>query len=312
MSQFKPIFHGSRSAPDNPSPEAHDKVEPYLPHPDLITAVNLAIFLKRPLLLEGEAGSGKSRLAHAVAYELGLPLHIWTVRSNSKAKDGLYHYDAVLRLHDVQVKQARMDAESGRDPSNPKNYRSFGALGKAFIQENYPAVVLIDEIDKADIDFPNDLLTVLEEPRTFSIPETGEEIQANHAPIVIITSNKEKGNLPKPFLRRCIYYYVEFPNDQKQLAEIINLHHHNKHGENPDIELLNKAIPLFLNIRKDQMQKPPGTSELLDWVEALHHFEVLFSPDKLPDIVDKTIPYVELLYKMRTDLRFLNSGHEQL
>jgi MoxR-like ATPase len=308
MSQFKPLFHGSRSAPDNPSPEAYDKVEPYLPNPDLIKAVNLAIFLKRPLLLEGEAGSGKSRLAHAVAYELGLPLHIWTVRSNSKAKDGLYHYDAVLRLHDVQVKQANMDAESRRDPSNPKNYRTFGALGKAFIQKDYPAVVLIDEIDKADIDFPNDLLTVLEEPRTFSIPETGEDIQANHAPIVVITSNKEKGNLPKPFLRRCIYFYVEFPSEEQQLADIINLHHHNKHGQNADAKLLSRAIPLFLNIRQNPMQKPPGTSELLDWVEALHHFDKPFLPEQLPDSVNPDLPYVELLYKLRTDLRFLNSG----
>lgn len=308
MPQFNPPFLGTGASPTNPSPQAHDQPEPYVPHPDLIKSVNLSIFLKRPLLLEGEAGSGKSRLAHAVAYELGLPLYIWTVRSNSKAKDGLYSYDAVLRLHDVQVRQASMDSNTERDPSNPKNYRTFGALGSAFIQDDSPAVVLIDEIDKADIDFPNDLLTVLEEPRTFSIPETGEEIQAKHAPIVIITSNKEKGNLPKPFLRRCIYYFVEFPDTEEQLTRIINLHHQNKHGAEASEELLKRAIPLFLDIRRNPMQKPPGTSELLDWIEALHYFDGALSPGILPESVSKDIPYPELLYKLRTDLRFLHTS----
>jgi MoxR-like ATPase len=309
MAQFKPVFSGNGESPhpDNVAPKAHTIAEPYLPHPELVQAVNLAIFLKRPLLLEGEAGSGKSRLAHAIAYELGLPLHIWNIRSTSKAKDGLYQYDAVLRLHDVQVQKVQTDLPLSRDPSDPKNYRTFGALGAAFTLD-YPAVVLIDEIDKADIDFPNDLLTVLEEPRSFSIPETGEEISAKHVPIVIITSNKEKGNLPKPFLRRCIYYYVEFPSEEKQLTDIINLHHQNKHGSNPDPELLSKAIPLFLDIRKNPMQKPPGTSELLDWIEALHYFDKPYMPHKLPKSVDKSLPYVELLYKLRTDLRFLNTG----
>lgn len=308
MSDSDYKFVGSNQAPSKRSNDAYKIREPYLPDKGLIQAVNLAIFLRRPLLLEGEAGSGKSRLAHAVAYELGLPLYIWTVRSNSKAKDGLYHYDAVLRLHDVQVKQANMDADSARNPSDSTNYRTFGALGKAFIQEDNPAVVLIDEIDKADIDFPNDLLTVLEEPRTFSIPETNEETSAKHPPIVIITSNKEKGNLPKPFLRRCVYYYVEFPSEEQQLTDIINLHHQNKHGQNADTELLSKAIPLFLDIRQNPMQKPPGTSELLDWIEALHHFDKPFLPNNLPETVSKNIPYVELLYKLRTDLRFLNSN----
>jgi hypothetical protein len=189
--------------PANLHADAPKTPEPYIAGDDLIQAVNLAIFLHRPLLLEGEAGCGKSMLARAVAYDLGLPFYRWDVRSTSKAQEGLYTYDAVLRLHDVQT--AKLDADRPvaadrprRDPSDPTHYRSFGALGKAFALTTCPAVVLIDEIDKADVDFPNDLLGVLDEPWRFTIHETGETITATHYPIIIVTSNKEKGNCPPP------------------------------------------------------------------------------------------------------------------
>jgi len=176
--------------------------EPYLVTEALKKAVNLAIYLRRPLLLEGDAGCGKTRLAYSVAYELGLPLYRWDVRSSTKAQDGLYEYDAILRLHDVEVQRRRgtpfpppeeEEAEDdispvNRNPGNPKHYRTFGPLGKAFRlrdgqgparEGHHPVVVLIDEIDKADLDFPNDLLTVLDDPWAFSIRETGETITAH-------------------------------------------------------------------------------------------------------------------------------------
>ena len=194
-----------RRPPNGRHPQAPGPV-PYIASDELIEAVNLAIFLNRPLLLEGEAGSGKSQLAHHVAHTLGLPFYPWAVRSTSRAQDGLYSYDAILRLHDVHLAQATgPGAAGGRDPQEPMHYVTYGALGQAFRLRDCPAVVLIDEIDKADIDFPNDLLTVLDDPREFVIREADlEPVRARHPPIVIVTSNKEKGNLPAPFLRRCI------------------------------------------------------------------------------------------------------------
>lgn len=222
-----------KKRPSIPHPDSPKKIEPYIAPDELIDAVNLAIFLRRPLLLEGEAGCGKTRLALAVAYELGLPFYRWDIRSTTKAQEGLYEYDAILRLHDVQTQKAKLENNNQykgntKNPDIPEDYLTFGAIGKAF-RSDERAVVLIDEIDKADIDFPNDLLTVLDEPWEFKIRETGETITAKSdcQPIVIITSNKEKGNLPAPFLRRCIYYYVKFPNNpdalQKLLTSIINI-----------------------------------------------------------------------------------------
>jgi MoxR-like ATPase len=306
---FTQVFHGHGRAPANPVDGAYRTPEPYKPDPNLVKAINLAIFLERPLLLEGEAGCGKSRLAHAVAYELGLPLRVWPVRSTSKARDGLYMYDAVLRLHDVQVDKAGDSTQRQRDPGNPVHYRTFGELGAAFAEHRHRSIVLIDEIDKADLDFPNDLLTVLEPPRHFPIPETNESVTAELAPIVIITSNKEKGNLPKPFLRRCVYFYVKFPEDDLILKDIIKLHHLKRHQEEPQADLLNKAVPLFQEIRKLPLQKPPGTSELLDWVEALHHFGSPNVSDALPSAYEPgKIPYVELLCKLQTDFRMLTTN----
>ncbi len=260
--------------------------------------MNLAIYLRRPLLLEGEAGCGKTRLASAVAYELGLPLYRWNIRSTSKAQDGQYAYDAILRLHDVQAQ--KVDAKLKRDPSDPKAYRQWGAIGKAFQVTDRPAVVLIDEIDKADLDFPNDLLTVLDQPWEFTITETGERIAATpgNEPIVIVTSNKEKGNLPAPFLRRCVYHYVKFPEDAGRLREIVDQHYRDREAkQTPKAPLIEAAAEQFLKVRQaGGLFKSPGTSEFLDWVEALQNFAPKpYGASKLKQ-ADQTLPYRDLLF----------------
>jgi MoxR-like ATPase len=280
----KPRRHPTDAHPDSPQ-----EPEPYIASPELIQAVNLAIYVGRPLLLEGEAGCGKTRLARALAYELGLPYYPWYVRSTSKARDGLYSYDAILRLHDVQARQLEPTPEPG------------AAEPGAFTVEDRPAVVLIDEIDKADIDFPNDLLNVLD-AWEFDVPETGEPpIQAQHKPIVIITSNKEKGNLPAPFLRRCVYYFVLFPGEG-QLKRIVDAHYPaSEEVPSPSPELVTAAVQRFLEVRKDtSLHKKPGTSEFLDWLKALHGFKPpLQEPVSLSDA--GSIPYRELLFKLRAD-----------
>jgi MoxR-like ATPase len=297
--------------PQSPYPKSPPDPEPYIASAPLIRAVNLAIYLRRPLLLEGEAGCGKSRLARAVAYELGLPFYPWYVRSTTKAREGLYTYDAILRLHDVEM--ARLGAAAGpaggepvvrRDPSQPTAYRRLGPLGEAFAEPACPAVVLIDEIDKADVDFPNDLLAVLDDPWEFPIPETGEPpIQARHIPIVIITSNKEKGNLPAPFLRRCIYYFIEFPNDPAVLQQIVDIHYRTRQQATPQTELVQAAANRFLALRSQEMlHKKPGTSEFLDWLHALHRFGPQ-APAPPERVRDSSAPflYPELLFKLRMD-----------
>lgn len=293
--------------PKNSHPDSPSRFEPYVAADELKTAVNLAIYLRRPLLLEGEAGCGKTRLAVAVAYELGLPFYRWDIRSTTKAKEGLYDYDAILRLHDVQIldKTQQGPKDAHRDPQNPADYITLGAIGKAF-EADRPAVILIDEIDKAELDFPNDLLAVLDEPWTFEIPETGQvgdrAIRAKHKPIVMITSNKEKGNLPAPFLRRCLYYYIKFPTDR--LADIVTAHYPPQQidpeaATPPSPDLLNRAIEVFLQLREQGLVKPPGTSEFLDWLQALVHFEKI--PLALENLTLQTLPYRELLLKLRQD-----------
>lgn len=285
--------------PRNAHEDSPQQAEPYVAEPELVQAVNLAIYLNRPLLLEGEAGCGKTRLAPAIAHQLGLPFYRWDIRSTTKAQEGLYEYDAILRLHDVQAQ--KVDQNLNRDPSDPKCYRRFGALGKAFQMSDRPAVVLIDEIDKADLDFPNDLLTVLDDPWRFEIPATGETVQVNpdYKPIVIITSNKEKGNLPAPFLRRCVYYYVKFP-DKLRLQKIVESHEQQEATAAVQ-KLVEVAADRFLEIREDDgLFKKPGTSEFLDWLNALKSF------DKKPYSVaelkkTKVLPYRELLFKLRVD-----------
>ncbi|WYL93125.1 MAG: MoxR family ATPase [Gloeotrichia echinulata IR180] len=312
MNSPKYIFKcDPKAQPKKPHPDSPTELEPYIADEELIEAVNLAIFLQRPLLIEGEAGCGKTRLAVALAHELGLPFYRWDIRSTTKVQEGLYEYDAILRLHDVQTQNVTPSinpkTRQPRNPQNPKDYCELGPLGKAFQSHDYPAVLLIDEIDKADVDFPNDLLSILEKPWKFFIRETGEEIQANpeRLPIIIITSNKEKGSLPSPFLRRCLYHYVRFPNQLEELEKIVNAHYAQKQKtdkiEIPKSDLVTAAITKFLKIREDKsLFKLPGTSEFLDWLAALHHFTSDPYPvDKLQE--EKIIPYRDLIFKLRQD-----------
>ncbi len=285
--------------PAQPHPDAPPEV-PYIASAELQQAVNLAIYLRRPLLLEGEPGCGKTRLAQAVASELGLPFYPWYVRSTTKATEGLYRYDALARLHDVQLSQR--DLAARRDPADAQSYRQFGALGQAFQMADRPAVVLIDEIDKADLDFPNDLLAVLDEWK-FEIPETGEIIALTSAacqPIVIITSNRETGDLPAPFLRRCLYHYVNFP-DEEMLRQIIAAHARVSQQAAPAAPLVNAAISRFQQLRACKLHKDPGTSELLDWLNALQHFASRPYPAKQLENQSTPLPYPEVLLKLKAD-----------
>jgi MoxR-like ATPase len=292
-------------------PGAPTKAVPYLPAKKLVEAVNLAIYLNRPLLLEGEAGCGKTQLAKAVAYELGVPFYPWYVRSTSKAREGLYTYDSLLRLYDVHAYQLQPQPGSeapssggaqkqSRDPSVAANYVRYGPLGQAFKLADCPAVVLIDEIDKADLDFPNDLLTILDDPWMFKVEETGKKVTAKHKPIVIITSNKEKGNLPAPFLRRCLYYYVEFPEDVERLKQIVATHSELGDTKPPDSEVLDRASHRFIELRKDGgLHKKPGTSEFLDWLAILS--EAHEPAEALTRLGAENPPHPELLFKLRAD-----------
>lgn len=275
-----------------------DGLAPYLPSKELVNAVNLAIFLeKRPLLLKGEPGCGKTRLAQAVAYELGLPYEAWYIKSTTRAKDGLYTYDAVRRLHDAQL--TRLGEENGSSVGNLYNYIKMGALGRAFKNEQR-TVVLIDEIDKADIDFPNDLLRELDEQK-FTIDETGEEVKANYPLIVFVTSNDEK-DLPDAFLRRCLFHYIEFPS-YKQLIDIVNAHFP---ASQPD--LVEAAVERFAELRsqmeKNKSGKKPSTSELLDWFAVLRQFP----QDEVLKQLQGELPFPEVLLKKWEDhLRYLQA-----
>jgi len=300
------IFHGdSACRPEHPYADSPTEAEPYIVEEELKQAVNLAIQLRRPLLLEGEAGCGKTRLASAIAYELGLPFYRWDVRSTSKAQEGLYQYDALCRLHDVQAKNAGSTVK--RDPSNPTDYCEMGALGKAFQLTEYRSVVLIDEIDKADLDFPNDLLTVLDRKSEFLILETNETIKPTpgNEPIIIITSNKEKGGLPAPFLRRCIYHFLKFPDRPEQLSRIVDAHYQAttlaQEETPPKTDLVKAAATRFLELRREGgLYKKPSTSEFLDWIEALQHFgDKPYAVSTLKKV--SPLPYLELLIKRRDD-----------
>ena len=306
-----------RRPPTGGHPDAPGPV-PYIVSEALIEAVNLAIHLNRPLLLEGEAGSGKSQLAKYVAYRLGLPFYLWPVRSTSSAQDGLYSYDAILRLHDVHLAQLPgRQPTARRDPQEPMDYVRWGALGEAFRLRECPAVVLIDEIDKADIDFPNDLLTVLDEPRQFSVREADlPPVTAHHPPIVIITSNKEKGNLPAPFLRRCIYSYIRFPSEPGDLEAIVAAHRATDQGTGAAPTLATAAIGRFLALRrKDDLFKKPGTSELLDWLQALGRAAAQHSTAEVKALIenldqhDGPLPFPELLFKLRADWERYTPAH---
>lgn len=236
----------------------------YISTEDLSMAVNAAINLERPLLIKGEPGTGKTMLALEVAESLGLPLYEWSIKSTTKAQQGLYEYDAVTRLRDSQLGDERVKEIS--------NYIEKGKLWEAFVS-NERAVLLIDEIDKADIEFPNDLLQEIDRME-FYVYETKETVKAIHRPIVIITSNNEK-ELPDAFLRRCFFHYISFP-DRETMQEIVKVHH-------PKIKqkLVKEALDIFFDVRKvPGLKKKPSTSELVDWLKLL-------MSDDLPDEILK-------------------------
>jgi MoxR-like ATPase len=225
----------------------------YVAPPDLTVAVNAAITLERPLLVKGEPGTGKTELARQVAQSLGLPIIEWNVKSTTRAQQGLYEYDAVSRLRDSQLGEARVH--------DIGNYIRKGKLWQAFEAEA-KVVLLIDEIDKADIEFPNDLLQELDRME-FHVYETGETVAARHRPVVVITSNNEK-ELPDAFLRRCFFHYIRFP-DAGTLKKIVDVHYP---GLKP--RLLDEALNQFLELREVQgLKKKPSTSELLDWLKLI-------------------------------------------
>ena len=256
----------------------------YVASEELLQAANIAIALQKPLLIKGEPGTGKTVLAQAIATAMGKPLTIWNIKSTTKAQDGLYVYDVVQRLYDSQF--------GGQGVDDINKYVKLGKLGEAFSSEEQ-VVLLIDEIDKADLEFPNDLLWELDRME-FYIPETGETVKAKHRPIVIITSNAEK-ELPDAFLRRCIFHYIAFP-DQELMAEIVRVHY-------PDIEdvLLQETLRAFYWLRDlSGIQKKPSTSEVLDWIQALQLSGI--DPQRIAD----EIPYAGVLLKKNEDLDVLH------
>ena len=229
--------------------------ENYVATDDLMMAVNAALALERPLLIKGEPGTGKTMLALEVAKALGRPLYEWHVKSTTKAQNGLYEYDAVSRLRDSQLGDPKV--------KDIGNYIVQGMLWKAFSADE-PSVLLIDEVDKADIEFPNDLLRELDRME-FYVYETQQLIKARHRPLVIITSNNEK-ELPDAFLRRCFFHYIKFP-DRDTMEAIVRVHY-------PNIQraLVAEAMNIFFDMREvPGMKKKPSTSELLDWLKLLMH-----------------------------------------
>ncbi len=227
--------------------------EDYIIDENLELTMNIAIKMNKPLLVKGEPGTGKTALAEAIAKALDKELIVWSIKSTTKAQDGLYQYDVVRRLYDSELGNEGVE--------DIKKYIKLGKIGEAFTSEKQ-CVLLIDEIDKADLEFPNDLLWELDRME-FYIPETDETIRANHKPIVIITSNAEK-ELPDAFLRRCAFHYIDFPNESL-MRDIVRAHY-------PDIEeqLMNQVLDAFFYVREYfDLKKKPSTSELLDWIEAL-------------------------------------------
>ncbi len=252
----------------------------YIASEELANIVNASIALGRPLLVRGEPGTGKTLLAMSIAKSLNKRLIVWNIKSTSKAKDGCYVYDTVQRLNDSRF--------GDKDVSNIENYIQLGELGQAFDSDEQ-VVLLIDEIDKADIEFPNDLLNELDE-MSFRVIETGREVKAKTRPIVIITSNNEK-ELPDAFLRRCVFHYIEFP-DRELMLEIVNVHH-----PNLDKKFVNQVLDKFYELRTiDTLKKKPSTSELIDWISVLLRFGI--SEEKLAEY----IPFLGSLIKKEQDL----------
>ena len=252
----------------------------YLTSSALESAVNCALALERPLLVRGEPGTGKTMLAESIAAGLGLRLIHWPVKSTTRAQDGLYVYDTVARLYDSRFGDG--------DVKDIKRYIRLGPLGEAFAAPSR-VVLLIDEIDKADLEFPNDLLHELDRMRFF-VSETKEEIAAKERPVVVITSNAEK-ELPDAFLRRCVFHFIEFP-DRELMARIVRVHH-------PGLEtkLLEKALQSFYALRDTHgLRKKPSTSELIDWIAALRRAGL--STKEL----ESSVPFLGVLLKREQDL----------
>lgn len=252
----------------------------YIVSEELRNSVNIAMALGKPLLIKGEPGTGKTMLARSIADSLNKKLIIWNIKSTTKAQEGLYVYDTVQRLYDSQFQD--------RDVADITQYIKLGKLGEAF-QAEEQVILLIDEIDKADLEFPNDLLWELDQ-MSFYIPETKETVEAKHRPIVIITSNAEK-ELPDAFLRRCIFHYISFP-EPDAMEKIIKVHH-------PRLEkhLLEQAMDTFYMLRNiPNIQKKPSTSELIDWLQALVIGGI--SPNR----IKQELPFMGVLLKKNEDL----------
>lgn len=263
-----------------PNANAYNGSDNYIVSDELRNAVNISIALKKPILIKGEPGTGKTVLADSIAQALKVDLLIWNIKSTTKAQEGLYVYDTVQRLYDSQF--------GDQNVANIKQYIKMGKLGEAF-QADKQVVLLIDEIDKADLEFPNDLLWELDQ-MSFYIPETKETIAARTRPIVIITSNAEK-ELPDAFLRRCIFHYIAFP-DPEAMEQIVRVHH-------PDIDkkLMSQAMDTFYTLRNiPNIQKKPSTSELIDWLQALVVGGI--SPAR----IKSEIPFLGVLLKKNEDL----------
>ena len=252
----------------------------YVASPELLSAVNVAVALQKPLLIKGEPGTGKTRLAEAVAAALGKRLIVWNIKSTTKAQDGLYIYDTIQRLYDGQFGE--------NDVHDISRYIKLGKLGEAFASDDQ-VILLIDEIYKADLEFPNDLLWELDQME-FYIHETSKTIRAKQRPIVIITSNAEK-ELPDAFLRRCIFHYIDFP-EKELMEEIVRVHF-------PDVDelLLKNAMEVFYDIRGlRDIRKKPSTSELIDWINALQIGGI--SAER----IKKELPFVGVIVKKDEDM----------
>jgi MoxR-like ATPase len=261
----------------------------YLASLELQDAVNVAVALEKPLLIRGEPGTGKTRLAEAIAENLVMQLLTWNIKSTSKAQEGLYVYDTVQRLNDARFGDA--------DISDISRYIKYGALGQSF-RADQRVVLLIDEIDKADMEFPNDLLHELDR-MSFSVQETGETFTATHRPVVAITSNNEK-ELPDAFLRRCVFHYIAFP-DKELMTDIVHVHH-------PDVEdeLLRQCLLRFYWLRDlPEVRKRPSTSELIDWIAAMRRGGI--SPESL----ETELPFLGVLLKRETDTEAALAAHRR-